>query len=96
MNKFKNKLTKAIMLCEVERGNREKGIYGESSIEQLGMIITELNQLLNLVEKGNLPMCSKRFLNSFANAFTVWGWNMQSPTELFVLLTEINNEYKNL
>lgn len=27
---------------------------------------------------------------------TAWGWNMQNPTEIIVLLTELNNDFKNL
>ena len=30
------------------------------------------------------------------NIYLVWGWNMNTPTELFTLLTELNNEYKNI
>ena len=96
MKKLKNKIVKAIALCEYELKNREKGIFGESSVEQLKIIINELNQVLNKLENENFSKSRERFLYSFANAFTVWGWNMQNPTELFVLLTEINNEYKNL
>ena len=96
MDKFRNKINKAIILCEVELKNRENGTPGESSVEQLKIILNELNQVLIKLENQNFPETGKRFLHSFANAFTVWGWNMQNPTELFVLLTEINNEYKEL
>ena len=96
MDKFRNKINKAIMLCEVELKNRENGTPGESSVEQLKIILNELNQVLVNLENQNFPETRERFLHSFANALTVWGWNMQNPTELFVLLMEINNEYKEL
>lgn len=49
-----------------------------------------------MVNKYQLPPKGERYLNSFACAFTIWGWDMQKPTEIFILLTELNNEYKNL
>ena len=97
MNSFQRKILKTIELCNVELQNRQEGILGESTKEQLEeIILPELHQLLELVNKNQIPSKQQRYLNSFANAFTVWGWNMQTPTEIFVLLTELNNEYKNL
>lgn len=70
-------------------------MLGESTEEQLkDIILPELTQLLTMLNSNQLPEKGHRYLNSFANAFTVWGWNMQEPTEIFVLLTELNNEYK--
>lgn len=97
MDDFKNNLLEAITLCNVELTNRKNGINGESTIDQLEkIIIPELNKLLNIINNNQLPPKEERYLNSFANAFTVWGWNMQTPTELFILLVKLNNTYKNL
>ncbi|MDE6021166.1 MAG: hypothetical protein K2H01_09270 [Ruminococcus sp.] len=97
MNKFKEKILRAIKLCNEELVNRKNGVFGESTEEQLkNIILPELTQLLTMLNSNQLPAKEQRYLNSFANAFTVWGWNMQEPTEIFVLLTELNNEYKNL
>lgn len=49
-----------------------------------------------ILNSGQLPVKEQRYLYSFANAFKVWGWNIQKPTEIFILLTELNNEYKNI
>jgi len=97
MNSFKDKLLNTIDLCEKELQARKSGIKGESTVEQLeDIIIPELYQVLQIVEKCQQIPKEQRYLNSFANAFTVWGWNMQKPTEIFVLITELNNLYKNL
>lgn len=97
MDEFKDNLFKAIKLCNDELINRKNGINGESTVEQLEeIIIPELNQILSIISNNQLPPKEGRYLNSFANAFTVWGWNMQTPTEIFVLLVELNNTYKNL
>lgn len=97
MDKYKEKILKAIKLCNEELVNRKNGVFGESTEEQLkNIILPELTQLLTMLNSNQLPAKEQRYLNSFANAFTVWGWNMQEPTEIFVLLTELNNEYKNL
>ena len=60
------------------------------------IIIPELNQILCMINNNQLPPKEDRYLNLFANAFKVWGWNMQTPTEIFVLLVKLNNAYKNL
>ncbi len=97
MKKFKEKILKTIKLCNDELANRKNGVPGESTEEQLEKcILPELTQLLERIYSNQIPAKEQRYLNSFANAFTVWGWNMQEPTELFVLLTELNNEYKNM
>lgn len=97
MEKFKEKLLKTINICNAELINRKNGVLGESTEEQLvKCILPELTQLLEMVYNNQIPMKEQRYLNSFANAFTVWVWNIQEPTELFVLLTELNNEYKML
>lgn len=97
MDKFIEKILKTIELCNKELSNRKNGMLGESTEEQLEKdILPELTQLLERIYNNQFPAEEQRYLNSFANAFTVWGWNMQEPTELFVLLTELNNEYKNI
>lgn len=97
MEKFKDKLLKTVKICNAELTNRKNGVLGECTEEQLEKcILPELTQLLEKVYSNQIPVKEQRYLNSFANAFTVWDWNMQEPTELFVLLTELNNEYKNL
>ncbi len=97
MDKFKEKILRVIKLCKEELENRKNGVFGESTEDQLkNIILPELTQLLTMLNSNQIPVKEQRYLNSFANAFTVWGWNMQEPTELFVLLTELNNEYKNI
>lgn len=63
---------------------------GESSSEQLKeVILPELKEVLSVIDNRQLPPSEERYLNSFANAFTVWGWDMQNPTELFLLQNAI-------
>ena len=97
MNMFQRKILKTIELCNIELQNRKEEILGESTEEQLeGTILPELYHLLELINDNKLPVKEQRYLDSFANAFTVWGWNMQTPTEIFILLTELNSDYKKL
>ncbi|MBQ8262784.1 MAG: hypothetical protein IJZ00_10900 [Lachnospiraceae bacterium] len=94
---FQNKLKKAIELCNVELEKRRKGLPGEGTVEQLEeIILPELYRLQKDVSVKNFPPEESRYINSFACAFTVWGWNMQNPTELFVLLKELNDDYKKI
>ena len=96
MDDFKAKIYKTIEICYKELDLRNKGIDGESTINQLNTIISELRNILKSLDKQEIVPVNKRYLKSFASAFTVWGWNMNTPTELFTLLTELNNEYKNI
>ena len=76
---------------------RKKGILGESTQEQLEtVILPELEQLLKIVDDNTLPQKDQRYLISFASAFTIWGWDMQNPTDIFLLITKLNNDYKHL
>ena len=97
MEKFKQNALKAIQLCNEEIEKRNAGIEGESSQKQLEeVILPELNAIVDLLENNQLPSRESRYLNSFAHAFKVWGWDMREPTELFLLLTELNDQYKEL
>lgn len=97
MEEYKKELLKCIDLCENEMLSRTQGVKGESTVEQLKeVILPELNKLLAIIESNHLPPKESRYLNAFANAFTVWGWDMQNPTELFILLTKLNNDYEEL
>jgi len=97
INSLKSDLINCIELCKKEIDNRKKGIKGESTIEQLEcVVLPELNSLLQKINDGKLPIKENRYLNSFANAFRVWGWDMENPTELFIKLTELNNNYGKL
>ena len=97
MENFRQNIQNTIELCNIEIENRNIGIEGESSIEQLeGIILPELKTVVEQLKKNQLPARETRFLNSFANAFTVWGWDMQEPTELFLALNQLNNQYKEL
>lgn len=92
---FRADTANLIQICRRELVNRKNGVNGESTVKQIEeVILPELNILLHKLNDNNLPPLENRYLNSFANAFTIWGWNMECPTELFVKLTELNNNYK--
>ncbi len=97
MDDFIKKIEYTHSLCVSELNNRKLGITGEATIQQLEeTIIPELECLINKLKTYSLPPKEQRYLISFANAFTVWGWNMNKPTELFIMLTELNEDYKKL
>lgn len=76
---------------------RNDGVDGESTVEQQETVIMpELRELLSIIDNKQLPPKVERYLNLFANAYTVWGWDMENPTELFLLITKLNNEYDEL
>ena len=96
-NKFRDDVKNLIKICTLEVQHRKAGIKGESTIEQIeNAILPELNQLLTKIDNNQLPPLSERYLLSFANAFKVWGWDMNQPTEIFVKLANINNNYSKI
>ena len=97
MEELKTQILKCIDLSYSEIKKIRRGEQCEATEEQiLAIIVPELQELLELLNNHKVPKKSDRYLVSFANAFTAWGWNMQTPSELFVLLTKINNEYEEL
>ena len=97
MNKLLNNISDCIKICQEEIEKRNNGIKGESTLEQLeNVILPELNKLFNQLKNDSIPLQKDRYLTSFAYAFKIWGWDMQKPTELFILLQKINDTYKNL
>ncbi|MDR1954086.1 MAG: hypothetical protein LBQ21_06405 [Clostridiales Family XIII bacterium] len=97
MEQFKAKLLQCVKLCEQEISLRKSGIDGEATTSQLETIVLpELKNILLKIETNSIPLQKDRYLCSFAYAFKVWGWDMQNPSRLFIVLTELNNEYKEL
>lgn len=99
--KVVSQLKKHILVCieeaEKELKRRKNGELGDGTEEEIrDVIIPELNEILLLLEKNQLPEQNKRYLNSFACAFTVWGWDIRTPSKLFSLLRDINDMYGNI
>lgn len=95
MDELREKVMKALEISRRTLADRKKDIEGEATIYQLeNYIIPELNEILDKISK-----CEKfehNYLLSFAYAFKVWCWNMQKPTDLYLLLLEINNSIEKL
>lgn len=88
---------KTIELCKIELEKRRKGVTEEGTVEQLEeIILLELYKLQRDVSVKIFPSKESRHIYSFACAFTVLGWNMQKLSELFILLKELNDDYKKI
>ena len=97
VEQFKQDILECIEFSGKELTNRKKGITGESTIDQIeNTILPDLNDILKRINNNDLPSLRDRYLMSFAYAFKVWGWNMQNPTELYVKLSRLNENYKNI
>ena len=95
--KLRDDLMKAIKVFEAELADRKKGIPGESTEEQLEKeIIPELKRVLANVNNSDIPDKAQRYLKSLENARTTWGWDMQNPTKICKLLTELDDRYNRL
>lgn len=95
--KLQNDVTRALKLCETELADRRNGISGESTEEQLNdVVIPELKRILSQIADSQFPEKEQRTLRFLSDAKVYWGWNTRNPTELFALLTEVNDEYGRL
>lgn len=61
-----------------------------------GTILPELKQLYNINHESKLPADGNRYCRSYACAFRVWGWDMEHPSDLFLLLQRLDRCYKML
>ena len=95
--KLRDDLMNALKVFEAELANRKNGISGESTEEQLEeVIIPELKRVLAKVNNSEIPEKEQRYLQSLIDARTLWGWNMENPTEICKLLTNLNDQYNQL
>ncbi len=96
--KLQNDISRALKLCETELTDRRNGIPGESTEEQLEeVVIPELKRILcQLTSDQEFPEKEQRVLRFLSDARVYWGWDTRNPTELFMLLTEVNEEYNQL
>jgi hypothetical protein len=88
-------ISNCLKLAETELQDRINGKTGESTIEQLEkFVIPDLSNLLSKIKnKEKLSPKQDRYLISFANAFKVWGWNMNNPSVLYLQLLKIHENY---
>ena len=97
VNAFILKIKRCLELCNKKVYYLKNGGTDECTIEQLTeIIIPELEYILKNIDESNLPPHNERYLKSFAYAFKDWAWNMNDPSELYIQLTNLNDEYKNL
>ena len=96
MDEFKALLDKAIAECFHEIKLREAGVPGEASLPQLNEVI--LPELLSLqkMQRMELLKGKGRWLTSYGGAFFDWGWDMQNPTKLFLMLRDLNSLHRKL
>lgn len=60
------------------------------------VVIPDMIDLSRRAITGNVPKSCERFSSAFAHAFKLWGWNMNEPSELYLLLLKIDRLYKAL
>lgn len=92
-NDFIKLVDECIALCEEQR---KCGFSGEATQLQIdGTILPEMALLKQQAAEDKIPP-GTRFINSFANAFKAWDWNLQNPSKLMLALVKLNDAYKAL
>lgn len=92
--KLRDDLMEAIKIFEAELAARKGGIPGESTEEQLEkVLIPELKRVLTKVNNNEIPEKEQRYFQSLKDAQTLWGWDMENPTEIGKLLIKLDDQY---
>ena len=93
--KFKILVNKCIKICTDKIKYEPKD--DECTIEEINsVILPEMMKLKKINKTTNLPPVDERYINSYACAFKLWGWNLKKPSTLFRILAKINDAYKRL
>ena len=97
---FVHDIKDCLKLAENELHDRKNGKQGESTIDQLeNYIMPDLANLLEkIINKESLPPNTQqdRYLASFGYAFRVWDWDMAVPSELYLKLLKIHENYRKI
>ncbi len=99
INKLKEDVKLCLELSKLELQNRKNGIEGESTIDQLEeVIIPDLTNLLTILDnKNSIPQKRvDRYSLAYGNAFRMWDWSMENPTELYKRLAHIHHDYQDV
>lgn len=96
MDEFKSLLDAAIAECLHEIKLRKAGVPGEATLLQLKSVVLPELESLRKMKYEEIPPEKDRRLTSFGEAFFEWGWDMQKPTRLYLLLLKLDTEYKKL
>ena len=100
VNQFYLDIQDCLSLANKELCDRKNGILGESTIKQLeNYIIPDLTDLRSKIERNDpLPPNTQqyRYVASFGNAFKVWNWDMAKPSELYLKLLRLNENYRKI
>lgn len=60
------------------------------------VILPDMEKLKRIIKNNNLPPKKDRYSKPFAYAFKVWSWDMQNPSEIYLLLVEIDTLYRKI
>jgi len=100
IKQFCQDIQDCLQLAKNELNNRKNGINGESTIEQLEIyIIPDLSKVLSdVISREPLPPNTQqyRYIMSFGYAFKLWGWDMSKPSDIYLKLAKLNENYRKI
>ena len=95
VNDLKKDINEILTICKEDLNALLAGQARQATKEQIeGSIIPEMNKLLEMIEKNEIPAKSQRWIISAAYITRGWNWDIWSEDKLNHKLPELDNKYR--
>ena len=95
VNNFKEDIQEILTICQEDLHAILNGKTRQATKEQIEKtIIPEMNKLLEMIEKNEIPEKKQRWILSAAYITRGWNWDIWSEDKLNHKLPELDNNYR--
>ena len=92
---FKKDIEEILAICQDELHDIANGKANQATKEQIeGTIIPEMNTLLEIIKKDDIPPKNQRWILSTAYITRGWNWDIQNCGILAKKLAQLDNKYR--
>jgi len=92
---FKEDINEILFICQKDLHALFVGQVRQATKEQIeGTIIPEMNKLLEMIEKNEIPAKNQRWILSAAYITRGWNWDVWSEDKLNKKLPELDSKYR--
>ncbi|NLD48269.1 MAG: hypothetical protein GX660_13930 [Clostridiaceae bacterium] len=92
---FTKDIEKILSICQEDLRDISMGKKKQATADQIEKtIIPEMNNLLKMIEKGEIPPKEQRWITSSAYITRGWNWDIWSKDKLNILLPELDDKYR--
>ncbi|MFA5528797.1 MAG: hypothetical protein WC996_09330 [Peptostreptococcales bacterium] len=92
---FIDDIKEILAICKEELRDISKGKPNQATKEQIeGTIIPEMNNLLEMIQKNEMPPKDQRWILSAAYITRGWNWDIWSEDRLTTKLPQLDDKYR--